>query len=74
MILAAYTVDTTPVGFTPCWWPATSLSAATATAKSLSERLEGDERYPNPFWVVDADSTPVCKFYRGKRFEPKDTV
>jgi hypothetical protein len=74
MILSAYTVDTTTVGFTPCWWPATSLGAATAAAKSLSERLGEDERYPNPFWVVDADNAPVCKFYRGKKYAPSESV
>lgn len=75
MILAAYTVDTASEGFTPCWWPATSLGAATAAAKSLSERFDEDKRYPNPFWVVDAaDNAPVCKYYRGKEFAPNDTV
>ncbi|WP_425953269.1 hypothetical protein [Ralstonia pseudosolanacearum] len=74
MILAAYTVDTAANGFAPAWWPATSIKRALRLARSLSEKLSGDKRYPNAFWVMGENHRPVCKFFRGKRYEPNETI
>ncbi|WP_432263116.1 hypothetical protein [Cupriavidus sp. TMH.W2] len=74
MIISAYSVDTAPTGFAPCWWPAYSIKSALKIAKVLSERLSDDKRYPSAFWVIGEKDKPICKFHRGKRYEPNETI
>lgn len=74
MILAAYVVETSSIGFAPCWWPATSMRNAIALAKSLSEQFRDDKRYPNSFWVIGSQDKPACKFFRGERYAANEPV
>lgn len=74
MILSAYSVETASKGFAVCSWPAVSLRRAMRLAKTLSNRLGNDPRYPNAFWVVASGDESVCKFYRGQRYERQHTV
>jgi hypothetical protein len=71
IILSAYTVETEPRGFKQCVWHATSKAQALSMAKSLSEIHAQNESYPNAFWVIG--DKPVCKFYRGQRYERGQT-
>lgn len=75
MVISTHTVVTTPVGFAPCWWPATSAGSAEQLAKDLSEKSDRS-RYPNAFWVIDENdrANAICKFYQGERYSPSDAV
>lgn len=74
MILSAYSVETESNGFAVSSWPAVSARSALRLARHLSEKLVKDPRYPNSFWVVGSQGKPICKFYRGQRFERSQVV
>ena len=71
MILSAFQVQTSAPGFVPCWWPSTSMCIAEDLAKQLSVRT--DQRYPNPFWVVDGDKA-IGKWFKGLRYAPDQLI
>jgi hypothetical protein len=74
MILSAYSVETESKGFAVSSWPAVSIKSALRLARKLSQKLVDDPRYPNSFWVVGSRGKPICKFYRGERFERSQVV
>ena len=71
MILSAFTVESTPVGFAPCFWPVNSRPRAEGLAKELSEK--SDARYPNPFWVMDGTKA-IGKWFKGCRYDPSHPI
>lgn len=73
-VLSAFTVETSSVGFAPCWWAATSRGHAEALAEKLSHDHSEDPRYPNAFHVVDSKSHSSGKWFRGQRFDPSYSI
>ena len=74
MIRATYSVTTEPRGFAISEWPATNLASAERCARTLSERLAGDPRYPNAFWVTSAGDKPIGKWWRGQRYAASQSI
>ena len=73
-VISAYTVETSSPVFAPQSWPATSIKAARSLAQRLSERMAGDPRYPNAFWVIGARGRPVQKWFGGRAYAPSDII
>lgn len=73
LVISSYTIETQPRGFARCNWPAIALEQALEGARSLSEQANGLTQYPSAFWVLRGDKA-LCKYYRGKRYAPGDTV
>ena len=73
MILSAYTVESNPRGFGPCFWPCTTRKGAFDLAKKLSLTLD-KAKYPNAFWIRSGktlgaflDGKPYSVFGKGSK-------
>ncbi len=63
--VSAFEVQTDPIGFNVCFWPATGKSQALAIAQKLSRETD-KQIYPNAFWVVDHKGRIIEAFKNGK--------
>lgn len=72
--ISAFTVETNPIGFRVCTWPATSRKRAEKIAEELSNHLKDDPNYPNAFWVCGGEGKSLGKWFCGKRFEVGQTI
>ena len=65
LTISAFQVQTTPVGFAPCWWPCTSRKGAIDRARAMSATAD-KSLYPNAFWAIGSNDKPVAAFLDGE--------
>lgn len=74
VVISAFTVETNPVGFRVCSWPANTRREAENLGKALSEKHANNPHYPNAFWINRGDNKALGKWFKGNRYDRMQTV